>query len=272
MPSATLVSGCQRILGKQMICWVAGACYLIRFIVPRQPTNGIDMGQLRLEGDPPITIDLRPNARSRRLSLRVSRLDGRVSMSLPKWTGQGEAMEFAREKETWIRGQLAGCHDCVVAQVGGTVLFEGFEVPVAAGAGRSAVFRDGILLVPGDASRVPARVEAFLKIMARQRLVGACDRYSGLVGRPYSGISLRDTRSRWGSCSAEGKLMFSWRLVMAPTPVLDYVAAHEVAHLVEMNHSPAFWRVVSDICPNYREWRGWLRANGGRLHAYRFRN
>jgi predicted metal-dependent hydrolase len=83
-------------------------------------------------------------------------------------------------------------------------------------------------------------------------------------------ISLRDTRSRWGSCSAEGRLMYSWRLIMAPPSVLDYVAAHEVAHLVQMNHSEAFWAVVQGLYPGWQRQRDWLRHQGGALHVWDF--
>lgn len=230
------------------------------------------MGQILLDGDPRIAIDLRRNGRSKRLSLRVSQVDGRVTMTLPKWSHQSQAHDFAREKEGWIRAQLAERAGETTVQIGRNILFEGVLVPVVAGSGRAVGFLDGQLSVPGDSARVPVRTETYLKIIARQRLGLACDRYAQLVGRPYKRISLRDTRSRWGSCTADGNLMFSWRLVMAPPLVLDYVAAHEVAHLAEMNHSPAYWAVVAKICPGYQEWRSWLRRNGADLHAYRFRN
>ncbi len=106
--------------------------------------------------------------------------------------------------------------------------------------------------------------------MARDRLVAACDGHAARLGRGYRSLTLRDTRSRWGSCSAAGGLMFSWRLILAPPEILDYVAAHEVAHLAEMNHSPAFWRVVAGLCPDYARHRAWLRKHGQTLHAYDF--
>jgi len=114
------------------------------------------------------------------------------------------------------------------------------------------------------------RAKAFLKLRARDELAAASDRYAAMVGRSYTRLSFRDTRSRWGSCSSEGVLMYSWRLIMAPPAVLDYAAAHEVAHLVEMNHSPAFWAVVARICPDYEDYRGWLRKNGDVLHRVNF--
>ncbi|RMD90830.1 MAG: M48 family peptidase, partial [Alphaproteobacteria bacterium] len=107
-------------------------------------------------------------------------------------------------------------------------------------------------------------------MQAREALAAACDRHAARLGRRYGRLSLRDTRSRWGSCSAEGNLNFSWRLVMAPPEVLDYVAAHEVAHLAEMNHSPAFWALVERLFPAHEAPRRWLRENGASLHRYRF--
>ncbi len=116
----------------------------------------------------------------------------------------------------------------------------------------------------------PARLRAWLRTRARERLADASDRHAARLGMPYRRLTLRDTRSRWGSCSAQGGLMYSWRLVMAPGDVLDYVAAHEVAHLAEMNHSPAFWNTVARLKPGYETPRRWLRENGAALHRYRF--
>ena len=112
----------------------------------------------------------------------------------------------------------------------------------------------------------------WLKVLARDRLARASTHYAGLVGRSYSSLALRDTRSRWGSCSPGGRLMYSWRLIMAPPAVLDYVAAHEVAHLVELNHSPAYWAVVSRICPDWQGHRSWLHDQGSALHRLRFQD
>ncbi|MDG1999702.1 MAG: M48 family metallopeptidase, partial [Amylibacter sp.] len=95
--------------------------------------------------------------------------------------------------------------------------------------------------------------------------------YAKMVGRSFSRITIRDTRSRWGSCTSDGNLMYSWRLIMAPPSVQAYVAAHEVCHLVEMNHSDAFWRQVAAIYPNYKKQREWLRHQGSHLHRYQFK-
>ncbi len=129
-----------------------------------------------------------------------------------------------------------------------------------------------LIEVPESAAAPGAHVEGLLKAHARDRLADASERYARQVARPIKRISLRDTRSRWGSCSSAGALMYSWRLIMAPPDVLDYVAAHEVAHLCEMNHSSRFWELVEKLCPDYASHRVWLRREGASLHRYRFRD
>lgn len=228
------------------------------------------MGQAVLPGNPPVEITLRRSARARRVSLRVSALDGRVTLSMPQGMDAAEALAFAEQKSAWIRSHLARQDGPVEVAIGASVMHRGQDVPVAAGPVRRAQLRDGRLLVPDAPRLAGARVKAFLKLDARARLAAAVDRYAALARRSAGRITLRDTRSRWGSCTHAGDLMFSWRLAMAPDAVLDYVAAHEVAHLVELNHSPAYWAVVDRICPGYAAPRRWLKQHGHGLHRYRF--
>jgi predicted metal-dependent hydrolase len=136
--------------------------------------------------------------------------------------------------------------------------------------GRGVRRGDGALHLRMDDGQAGPRLRAWLKTAARRRLSAACDHYAARLGRPYTRLTLRDTRSRWGSCSAQGGLNFSWRLFMAPPDVLDYVAAHEVAHLAQMNHSPAFWAEVSRLFGPHETQRRWLRAEGAALHAVDF--
>lgn len=223
-----------------------------------------------LQGIPPVHVELKRNARARRMTLRVSRLDGRVTLSVPKRLKETEARAFAEEKAAWIRQQLDGRPEIQTPQIGVAMLFEGRTYPVIAGTGRAAKFTGDAFSVPGTADATPRKIAALLKLLARDRLVVASDRYARALDVDYSAIQLRDTRSRWGSCSSQGKLMYSWRLVMAPPEVLNYVAAHEVAHRREMNHSQAFWDLVAQIYPDYAVPRRWLRENGNQLHAWQF--
>jgi hypothetical protein len=204
------------------------------------------------------------------MSLRVSRLDGRVTLSLPPRAREAEAMAFLRAQEDWIRKALSNVVANGVVTLGSEIPVDGQAVRVVPGAGRSVLLAGDELQVPGDAAQAGVRVAAFLKTRARDRLAQASDHYAHRIGRRYRTLTLRDTRSRWGSCTAEAGLMYSWRLVMAPPLVLDYVAAHEVAHLAEMNHSARFWAIVADLMPDYARHRNWLKTEGHVLHSYRF--
>ncbi|WP_321829944.1 SprT family zinc-dependent metalloprotease [Thalassovita sp.] len=225
-----------------------------------------------LAGDPPVEVHLRRSAQARRLSLRVSGLDAKVTLTLPNGVAERQGLAFAAEKAEWLRRQIASRPEVVDVGIGCELPIYGQPYQVLAGQGRRIVVRDQQILVPGNAETAGRRLAAFLKALAREQLAAASDRYAADLKRPYSRISLRDTRSRWGSCSSAGVLMYSWRLVMAPMEVLEYVAAHEVAHLRHMDHSAAFWRQVEELYGDYSAARGWLRENGSELHRYRFGN
>ena len=223
-----------------------------------------------LPGNPPVPLILRKSARARRISLRISQLDGRVTLTLPAHISEHEAVAFAQEKEAWLRGHLANRGTNHSVAVGTDLPVEGQLRRVTSSSGKRAVIDANTLSIPGPDATTAKRTETFLKHMARDRLAAACDFYAGKLGTPYQRLSLRDTRSRWGSCSSRGTLMFSWRLIMAPPDVLRYVAAHEVAHLAHMDHSSRFWNVVTDLYGDYAPPRNWLRTDGMDLHRYRF--
>lgn len=229
------------------------------------------MGQTIRTGNPPIDITLRRSPRARRMTLRVSRLDGRVTLSAPPSVSLRELSAFADERASWIRRALGEVAPPVAVATGTTLPFDGgsltiFEDPATR---RSRQAGDRLLVTPG---RAAASAAAHLKRIARERLTAASQAHAATLDRRFSAITLRDTRSRWGSCTADGRLMYSWRLIMAPPEVLDYVAAHEVAHLVHLDHSRAFWRTVARLCPDHAMHRDWLRAHGPALHRYCFQD
>lgn len=226
------------------------------------------MGEHALPGTPPVPLTLRKSARARRISLRISQLDGRVTLTYPHGVPEAEALNFARTKEGWIRQHLQDRPGQADVQFGQSIPVEGTLRRIVPAAGRRVVLRPDAVEVPEGAE--VRRLARFLKELARDRLTQACDDYAAMVGRSYNKLTLRDTRSRWGSCSSDGGLMFSWRLILAPSEILHYVAAHEVAHLVEMNHSPAFWAQVERIFGPCKDQRRWLREQGVDLHRYRF--
>ena len=228
------------------------------------------MNQHYLPGNPPLEINLRRSKQAKRMSLRVSRLDGRVTLTFPNGLPESQALEFVREKESWLRLQQSQHVPFVKVKIGDTLPIEGQRRIICMGQGRRVELSDDCVRVPGDPETAPRRLLGHLKQLARAELAAASDQYAQQLGKSYVRLSIRDTRSRWGSCTSEGGLMYSWRLIMAPRSVLAYVAAHEVAHLSEMNHSAEFWRTVQQLYGDFDESRTWLRENGHELHRYQF--
>ncbi|MEE9452983.1 MAG: SprT family zinc-dependent metalloprotease [Paracoccaceae bacterium] len=219
-------------------------------------------------GQPAIVVRLKRNARARRLTLRLSSVDAMASLTLPPRISLREATAFAARQEDWLRGQIARMPARMPVKIGSEIMFQGNNTRLVAGNGRLvALGAEGIVINPVQTA---ARLRAFLKTEARNAVVPAAEAFAAQLSKPVGRISLRDTRSRWGSCSGAGNLMFSWRLVMAPPAVLRYVAAHEVAHLQEMNHSQAFWDVVARLMPDYQIHRVWLKKHGAKLHRVDF--
>lgn len=207
--------------------------------------------------------------------LRVTQAGRPPTLTLPPGVSTKQARAFLSDHEGWLRRQIAAqpaaaaIGDGSVLAFGDgtlTVRMEGGGMP----GGRRLGLSGDVLHVPGPPARLAPRVAAWLREQARRACVAAAVRHAAALGLRPGRISLRDPRSRWGSCTASGDLMFSWRLIMAPAAVLDYVVAHEVAHLAEMNHSPRFWAVVKRLCPDYPAARDWLRRNGSRLHGLDF--
>lgn len=221
-------------------------------------------------GAPPIDVGIRRSDRARRFSLRISSANGTVNLTLPKRAHMTDALDFLRRQEGWLRENLATQPARIVPKFGSRFMFQGRDMELRHASGRSVYLSDEAIHVPGDRGRLGARLRGFCKVAARTQLVENAKIFCEKLERPLGKITLRDTRSRWGSCSSDGNLMFSWRLIMAPPEVLSYVAAHEVAHLVEMNHSPDFWRLVAQTLPDYKAQRRWLKENGARLHAVEF--
>jgi len=209
-------------------------------------------------------VQLRQNSQARRMTLRVSQVDGVATLTLPKRTAVKTARRFVENQEDWLRQQLNRVPARVGIKDGSEIPFRGKTLKIVLTPGRAVHLKPPVLEVatpnPGP------RLKAFLKNAAREAILPMAEQYCAEIGRPLRRINLRDTRSRWGSCSSDGNLMFSWRLIMAPPAVLEYVVVHEVAHLLEMNHSPAFWKVVARLMPEYATQLNWLRAHGTKLH------
>ena len=218
----------------------------------------------------PAPVRVRRSPRARRVSLKIDAAAGEAILVLPKRASLVTGEAFARSQIGWLKSRLTALPGPVQLAAGSVVPLRGEPLEVVAVGGPSSVkIAEGKLLVGGSEAGLHARLLAFLKREARADLGAAVSRLAQALGKPARAISLRDPKSRWGSCAASGNLSFSWRLILAPPAVLHYVAAHEVAHLVQRNHAAVFWRQVKALDPQYEAALAWLRANGTALHRYR---
>lgn len=223
-----------------------------------------------LAGDRVIEVTVRRNARARRYTLRLDRRGDGAIVTIPRRGSLTEAKAFVARHAGWIAERLAARPEMpevpVVVPIRG-VVHQVLSTGLPRGRIRILALDDGPAIeVPGDAPHVRRRLTDHLKKEARADLAAAVARHAVALGVRPQAIRLKDTTSRWGSASARGVLAFSWRLVMAPPFVLDYVAAHEVAHLKEMNHSDRFWVICEGLCPATDTARIWLNKNGAGLH------
>ncbi len=217
-----------------------------------------------------VTVGVRRSARARRILLRIDRNARRAELVLPPGASVAEGRAFAEKKALWLRNRLALLPETVPFEPGATVPVFGIErLLVHAPEARAGVRLDGgRLIVSGQRDFFSRRVRDWLKREARRRIADLAHAQAAGIGRTVARVSVRDQQSRWGSCSTAGNLSFSWRLILAPAEVLDYVVAHEVAHLAEMNHSPRFWQLVDRLTDHADFGRSWLRSHGPGLHAY----
>ena len=220
-------------------------------------------------------VRIRRHRQARRYTLRIDAVSREVVLTIPPRGSVKEAREFAQKHGGWIAARLKRLPEAAPFAHGTEVPLRGVPHRIAHRRGaRGTVWtesdQDGnrLLCVAGEAPHVDRRIGDFLKREARTALDAASRRYAAQLGVPIKRISVRDQASRWGSCSNTGVLSFSWRLILAPPFVLDYLAAHEVAHLHELNHSPRFWRLVAKLDPNAARAKTWLDVHGADLHRY----
>jgi predicted metal-dependent hydrolase len=219
-------------------------------------------------------VRLRRHRQARRYTLRVQTASRDVVLTMPLRGSIRDARSFAQKHGNWIALRMARLPASAPFGDGALVPVRGETHRIVHRAGtRGTVWREErngekLLCVAGGASHVARRVRDHLKREARCALEAASFAAAERLGVSVKRVSVRDQSSRWGSCSSTGRLSYSWRLIMAPPFVLEYLAAHEVAHLKEMNHSPRFWRLVHEIHPEAARAKAWLDAHGGDLHRY----
>lgn len=219
-------------------------------------------------------VRLRRHHQARRYTLRIHAANREVVLTMPPRGSVKQAKEFAQRHGAWIAARLRRLPDTVPFVHGTLLPLRGVDHRIEHRKGtRGTVWVEThmdnpLLCVAGGAPHVPRRVRDYLKREARRDLEVASRAAAQALEVDIRRVSVRDQSSRWGSCSSTGVLSYSWRLILAPPFVLEYLAAHEVAHLIEMNHSQRFWRLVERICPEMGRAKVWLDAHGAGLHRY----
>ncbi|MGD9738058.1 MAG: M48 family metallopeptidase [Bauldia sp.] len=221
-----------------------------------------------------VDVRLRTNVRARRYTLRLGRAGGEPVVTIPPGGSLAGARSFLDAHAGWLMQRLAARPGPRPIEDGATLPLRGVIHRIEHRPGRrgtawvEAAPNGPVLAVAGDAEHLPRRVVDWLKREARTDLDAAVFRYASMIDKRVTAIRIRDQKGRWGSCSSRGSLSFSWRLILAPPMVLDYLAAHEVAHLREMNHSAAFWRLLHRMCPETDRAEAWLKREGASLHLF----
>ncbi|EHK58774.1 M48 family metallopeptidase [Allomesorhizobium alhagi] len=224
------------------------------------------------------TLPLRivENDRARRLTLRIDAGGRGLRITVPPGISAREVERFLDRHQGWLEQRLAKVPDRPQVRPGIKIPLRGVPHTIIHEPGRrgtvlAAVDESGpSLTVHGDRLHLPRRIADFLKREAKREIEALVDKHCAAVGRRAKAIRFRDTTSRWGSCTTDGTLSFSWRIMMAPPPVINYLVAHEVAHLKEMNHGPKFWKLCEELCPDTDRCKAWLKRNGGALQAIMF--
>ncbi len=208
---------------------------------------------------------IRRSTRARRVRV-VVHPDASVEVVLPQRARERDAADAVVALDTWIGRRLGdvAALQARTAPPAGTLPYLGTLLTLVPEPGRTRVHRRGQLL------QIPAvdpdtALERWYRRQAKDELVARMDTAAAAVGRPYRTLSVRNQRTRWGSCSSTGAMSFNWRLLLAPEEILDYVVWHEACHLVHLDHSPRFWALVARHRPSFRQEQQWLARNGGGL-------
>ncbi len=213
------------------------------------------------------------NERAKRITLRLFPTGDGLKVTTPSHVSDDEIEEFVQRNRHWAATRIARLPKRIELNHGATIPFKGIEhTIIPSGNLRGLVqvkVQDDVpvLVVPGEASTTSRKLVSFMKREARSALDEVVNIHANKIGIRPKQIRITDTTSRWGSCSSTRTLSFSWRIIMAPPEVLNYLAAHEVAHLREMNHSDRFWNLTRELCPDTDLQKIWLRTHGAKLHA-----
>jgi predicted metal-dependent hydrolase len=221
--------------------------------------------------DVPWPVMFRKMKRARQLTLRVDSKKQLVILSMPWRASQREAQAFLTSHKTWILTQMERAPEPYRLEIGASVPILGVMRTIRHEAGRGrgvhVTLTDTELVVSGAENRVPRALYRFLKELAQRHMTEMAFEKAAIIQKPIKSVAFRDTSTRWGSCTSTGDLSFCWRLIMAPSEIVDYVVGHEVAHLVHMHHEASFWALCRELTPYTTMGKNWLRQHGESLRV-----
>ena len=219
----------------------------------------------------PIVISRKSNIR--KLSLKVCRITGKITINAPKFLAESEVYKFYSLNRSWIHNQINQCLVPKIVKEGLFIPVEGnlYEIVVKKNCSKIKFFKNNLICIPKNISNIGKEIQTFLIEYCKSVMIPIISKKSNLIRQKIKKISFKDTKSRWGSCSSTGSIMLNWRLIMVPPSVYNYVIIHELAHLVHMNHGPLFWKLVQELSPNYSKDKEWLKKNSQEIRRYIFK-
>jgi predicted metal-dependent hydrolase len=240
-------------------------------VLPRRESALTEIGRQAAALNLGVPVSVRVSPRARRIGLRIDAAERRVELVLPHDAPAELGLRFLKSKQGWIATRLKSLPRAVPFVEGAIVPVLGVPHRISRSLDPSAppvMITAGEIRVRGDPQFISRRVRDHLATLAHAELARRARPLAVGIGHKIARVSVRDTKSRWGSCASSGNLSFSWRLIFTPEPIIDYVVAHEVAHLAEMNHGPRFWRLVESLSPNSATPRAWLDRHRAELFSY----
>lgn len=210
------------------------------------------------------------SALARKLTLRIDEKARLPVLTLPRFCSTRKALQFVESHRDWVTNKLGRLpaseqfrDGCLISILGSEYTLK--HHPEERG---GVFFEERSLIVCGEAGFIHRRVSDFLKKLAREHLYKMSRYYAEMLGCTIHNVVVKDTKSRWGSCSTKNNINYNWRIIMAPNYVINYLVCHEVSHLAHPDHSPEFWNCVAALCPEYKEGRAWLKLHGKTLYQY----
>lgn len=214
-------------------------------------------------------IKITKSSLAKRLTLRIDEKNRIPVLTIPNKCSSKKAIAFVKEHTDWIKNTLSKIPKSKKFSPQDKFTFLGREITIIhTPSQRGTILSENNLLVGGDIEFLHRRVTDFIKKQTLKHLYAFTIETANKINCKVHNVTLKDTKSRWGSCSSKNNINYNWRISLAPYFVIEYLVCHEVSHLLHQNHSSDFWQCVANLCPDYKKARNWLKTNGKELYKY----